>query len=294
MNASRPCLACKCSPQRHGPSLGRCVVDQTHAKVRVLTLRKDKGRAAFGTGASHLLPFLLPTSMCDCEHRSIQEHAQRLVPAHCSAARAAAVVRAWVRSHIRYELREPSDSAQDSASDSAQDSASTILARRAGTCTNRTTLQIALLRAAGIPAGYVLVHVTEAAFKDPPLLPQDHERASPIAVHVFCAAYITFEDRFEEDTGVDIGWCDSGSFRNYDATKPLGAHYDATEPLGAFRHYDATEPLGASHLTEHVSHSDETRVQRRWQRGPFAPVQANLDHLIIPCTQMWQKRAPST
>jgi hypothetical protein len=112
------------------------------------------------------------------------------------------------------------------------------------------------------------VHVTEAAFKDPPLLPQDHEGASPIAVHVFCAAYITFE----EDTGVDIGWCDSGSFR----------------------HYDATEPLGASHLTEHVSHSDETRVQRRWQRGPFAPVQANLDHLITPCTQMWQKRAPFT
>jgi len=231
--------------------------------------------------------------LCDCEHRSIQEHAQRLIPAHCSAARAAAVVRAWVRSHIRYELREPSDSAQDSASDSAQDSASTILARRAGTCTNRTTLQIALLRAAGIPAGYVLVHVTEAAFKDLPLLPQDQgegaspiavhvteaafkdppllpqdQCASPIAVHVFCAAYITFE----EDTGVDIGWCDSGSFR----------------------HYDATEPLGASHLTEHVSHSDETRVQRRWQRGPFAPVQANLDHLITPCTQMWQKRAPFT
>ena len=243
------------------PIFGRCVVDQTNAKVRVLTLRKDKGRAAIGTGASHLLPFLLPTSMCDCEHRSIQEHAQRLVPAHCSAARAAAVVRAWVRSHIRYELREPSNS----ASDSAQDIASTILSRRAGTCTNRTTLQIALLRAAGIPAGYVLVHVTEAAFKDPHLLPQDHQRASPIAVHVFCAAYITFE----EDTGVDIGWCDSGSFR----------------------HYDATEPLGASHLTEHVSHSDETRVQRRWQRGPFAPVQANLDHLITPCTQ---KRAPST
>jgi len=225
-------------------------------------------RCPFPTGASHLLPFLLATALCDCEHRSIQEHAQRLIPAHCSAARAAAVVRAWVRSHIRYELREPSDSAQDSASDSAQDSASSILARRAGTCTNRTTLQIALLRAAGIPAGYVLVHVTEAAFKDPPLLPQDHEGASPIAVHVFCAAYITFE----EDTGVDIGWCDSGSFR----------------------HYDATEPLGASHLTEHVSHSDETRVQRRWQRGPFAPVQANLDHLITPCTQMWQKRAPFT
>jgi hypothetical protein len=55
------------------------------------------------------------------------------------------------------------------------------------------------------------VHVTEAAFKDPPLLPQDHEGASHIAVHVFCAAYITFE----EDTGVDIGWCDSCLERHF-------------------------------------------------------------------------------
>ena len=35
-------------------------------------------------------------------------------------------------------------------------------------------------------------------------------------------------------------------------------------------------------LTEYVPYTDETRYRSRWLRGPFSPVQGNLDHLLKP------------
>ena len=64
------------------------------------------------------------------------------------------------------------------------------------------------------------------------------------------------------------------------ADEPSGANPQAE--LGVFRHYDATERLGAAHLTEHVPYTDETRYRQRWLRGPFSPVQGNLDHMLTP------------
>ena len=229
-----------------------CVVDQTHQKVRVLAFCQDEGRAAFGpprVGEPHLRPFLLPTSLCDSEAASIVALARRLIPPGCSAARAAATVRAWVRTHIRYVLHDKSDTA------------SATLAKREGMCTNKANLQCALLRAAGLPAGYVLLHITKAAFDSPHILDEVYELISPITLHVFCAVYIPYQQ----------------------SARPAADH--AAEEWfeeGCFRHYDATERAGASHLTEHVPHSDETRFQSRFQRGPFSPVQANLDHLLTP------------
>ena len=52
--------------------------------------------------------------------------------------------------------------------------------------------------------------------------------------------------------------------------------------LGVFRYYDATERMGASHLLEYVPYTDETRYRARWLRGPFSPVQGNLDHMLTP------------
>ena len=82
-----------------------CVVDQTHQKVRVLSLIQGEGRAAFGpprVGEPHLKLFLLPTALCDCEHPEVVALARRLIPCGCSASRAAAAARAWVRANIRY------------------------------------------------------------------------------------------------------------------------------------------------------------------------------------------------
>ena len=52
--------------------------------------------------------------------------------------------------------------------------------------------QVALLRAAGIPAGYVMAHITKEAFLGPHLLEEVYELIQPITVHVFCAAYIPY------------------------------------------------------------------------------------------------------
>ena len=229
-----------------------CVVDQTHQKVRVLSFCQDEGRgAAFGPpqlGEPHLRPFLLPTAVCDCDAPEIVALSRRLIPQGCSAARAAAAVRAWVRTHIRYTLQDKSDLA------------SATLAKREGMCTNKANLQCALLRAAGVPAGYVMLHITKAAFDSPFLLAEVAQLISPITIHIFCAVYIPFAPSAASAAGDGAEWSE----------------------LGCFRHYDATERAGATHLTEYVPYSDETRFRKQWQRGPFTPVQSNLDHLLTP------------
>lgn len=57
------------------------------------------------------------------------------------------VAQAWVAKHIEYSFQDKSDLASDT------------LRKRLGMCTNKATLQIALLRALGIPAGYCVVHI---------------------------------------------------------------------------------------------------------------------------------------
>ena len=180
-----------------------CVVDQTHQKVRVLSFLHGEGRAAFGTprcGDPHLPPFLLPTALCDSTNPAIIALSKHLIPAGCSAARAAAAVRSWVRKHICFVLRDKSERA------------SQTLEAREGMCINKANLQaccqptippparppsvlcaraqVALLRAAGIPAGFVLAHITKEAFAGPHLLDEVNAIIQPVTLHVFCAAYI--------------------------------------------------------------------------------------------------------
>ena len=92
-----------------------------------------------------------------------------------------------------------------------------------------------------------------------------YECIQPVTVHVFCAAYIPFLTPAGPSVPSD----------------ELAPHNPHTE-LGTFRHYDATERAGATHLTEYIPYTDETRYRVRWLRGPFSPVQGNLDHLLTP------------
>ena len=142
-------------------------------------------QARFATpraGELHLRPFLLGSTVCDCDHPAVAALSLELVGRCTSVAEAAASVRAWVREHIVYTLQDKSDLA------------SQTLAKREGMCTNKANLQVALLRAAGIPAGYSLVHVTKDAFAGPHTLPEVLELISPITLHVFCSVYIPAEE----------------------------------------------------------------------------------------------------
>ena len=140
----------------------------------MLSFLRGEGRAAFGTprcGEPHLPPFLLPTTICDSTHPDVVALSKRLIPTgNTSAARAAATVRTWVRQNIRYVLRDKAERASET------------LAAREGMCTNKANLQVALLRAAGIPAGYVLAHITKEAFAGPQLLVCFAERMEPPAL----------------------------------------------------------------------------------------------------------------
>jgi len=240
-----------------------CVVDQTHQKVRMLSFLEGEGRAAFGVprcGEPHLPPFLLPTEICDAAHPAVVALSKRLIPSGCSAARAAAAVRSWVRAHITYVLRDKAEKASET------------LEAREGMCTNKANLQVALLRAAGIPAGFVLAHITKEAFVGPQILDEVFDLIQPVTVHVFCAVYIPYIS--------PSLYSMSAANSIEDEVQYLGS--SSTAELGVFRHYDATERQGANHLTEYVPYTDETRYRARWLRGPFSPVQGNLDHLLKP------------
>ena len=255
-----------------------CVVDQTHQKIRVLSMLDREVGAAFDgrppqDGELHVRPFLLPTATCDAQHPSIVELARRLIPVGCSPARAAATVRHWVRANIAYSLRDKSEPA------------SQTLACREGMCTNKASLQIALLRAAGVPSGYVIVNISKEAFNGPQLLPETYELISPTTVHVFCACYIPYTScsclPASSSTSPPLGRAGSSGGDSLTAALPRPSGPEWPES-GSFRYYDAVERLGGTHLTEYVPYSDETRFQQRWLRGPFSPVQCNLDHMLTP------------
>ena len=147
------------------------------------------GRPA--AGVIHLMPFLLPTRFCDSTDPAIVALAAQLVPPDTSAAEAAKRVRDWTRREVVYTL------------DVKERRASDTLRTREGMCTNKANLQVAVLRAAGIPAGYVMCHVTKEAFKCEALLDELYETISEPTIHCFCAAYIP----------------EHQAFRHYDATE---------------------------------------------------------------------------
>jgi len=260
-------------------------------------------------GELHLRLFLLGSAVCDCDHPAVVALSRALVGRCSSVAEAAASVRAWVREHVVYTLQDKSDRASDT------------LAKREGMCTNKANLQVAILRAAGIPAGYSLVHVTKEAFAGPHTLPDLLELISPITLHVFCSVYVPAEELIGNSGGVSGGIGGDGGGSSGDggrsesdgdgrSGRPYGASAsesvgatavaadaadaaavppddaaawggDGGMSLGAFRCYDATERPGSDHLIEHVRATDETRYHARWRRGPVLPPQGCLDPLLL-------------
>lgn len=94
-----------------------------------------------------LTPYLATTGYCDVRHPEIQALAQYLA-AEGGGSRAIAVrMFEWVRDEILYFLGPWGVTA------------SHTLRRREGTCTTKSNLLVAMLRAVGIPAGYGILRV---------------------------------------------------------------------------------------------------------------------------------------
>ncbi len=177
----------------------------------------------------HLKPFLVATGFCDSEHPAIVEVAREICPDCGAPADVARAVRHWMRTRIEYVL------------DYCNVKASETLAKREGMCTNKATLQVALMRALGLPAGYGLVRISRQAFSG--VLPELFDRISDPTTHVFACAWIAEEARF--------------------------CFFDSTE---------RARPEAELELIR-ILPTGETRYQDRWLRGEIH-VHSNLDHLF--------------
>lgn len=122
---------------------------------------------------------------------------------HLTAARLC-WMQTFVARQVVYSFQDKSDRASDT------------LMKMEGMCTNKCTLQVAMLRSLGIPAGYCIVHiykstphcacplqtfecssirVATAVYKDL-VFEELYDLVSDVTVHVFCCVFIPEEGRF--------------------------------------------------------------------------------------------------
>ncbi len=247
------------------------------------------------------VPLLQASRLCDCDHPFVIEQAKSLVPQGATGREAADAIRAFVRNEIDYVLR-PKDWR-----------ASQVLEAGEGMCTNKAILQAALCRAVGLPAGFIITHLDKAVY----LTDEDFDRdlfelIHQPTVHVFCAVWIPEE----------------GTWRMYDATEPevpghpfrfsanaaAGGGPGATSQVGsAAAAASATDNSDFHGITADIrspgvdseanTHggrletivelpaTGETRYQARWLAGPFSPIQASLDSLLVRVAYRNDKKA---
>ena len=116
--------------------------------------------SAPAAGRLHLLPFLIPTALCDADAPEVVTLARSLVKVDAGIKEKAMLIRTWIRQAIAFRL------------DDKKAKASETLQKREGMFTNRANLQVAMLRAVGVPAGYRLMHITKECYRTLDVLPE--------------------------------------------------------------------------------------------------------------------------
>lgn len=128
-----------------------------------------------------LSDFLSATKYCDKDHPEIQELAKRIGNG-CGGdqVRSAIEIFNWVREEVKY------------AFDFWNVKASETLRKRFGMCANKANLQVALLRAIDIPAGYVILRIKKEAIRT---IANDeiYSKSSDLIVHVYCCVFMNGE-----------------------------------------------------------------------------------------------------
>lgn len=130
------------------------------------------------TSNPELTPYLAATGFCDVDHPDIRALARELATANSDARATAVRLFEWVRDEILYFFGPWGVTATHT------------LHVREGTCTTKSNLLIALLRAVGIPAAYGVLRVDARHYWGvigPAFLTR---HASPYSTHVNAAAYI--------------------------------------------------------------------------------------------------------
>ena len=123
--------------------------------------------------------YLRATDLCDSGSQAIKAKAKELTEDVDSAKRAAQRIFGFVRDGILFGF------------DRRDDKASDTLKKQVGFCVTKTNLQVALSRAAGIPARYHQAVLTKRALKG--ILPTFVYRSIPekIWFHPWCECYLS-------------------------------------------------------------------------------------------------------
>lgn len=118
--------------------------------------------------------FLEETPWCDFGHQHIREQAGKLRKPHDTRKDTAVRMFHWVRDRIRYRVGLWNMKASET------------LQSGEGSCTNKANLLVALLRAAGIPAGYCVMTVKGQDYMGPIVLPIFRGMISKKSSHIYC------------------------------------------------------------------------------------------------------------
>jgi hypothetical protein len=122
--------------------------------------------------------YLGPTPWCDSNHPSIRELAFELTRDAHTAREAAVALFYWVRDSIAYTMGDWNQRASET------------IARRVGTCSNKSNVMVALARAIGIPAGFHVQYVATPAYFSGAYIPLVAGLTRDVAIHVYPALFI--------------------------------------------------------------------------------------------------------
>ncbi len=149
-----------------------------------------------------IIKFLKETKFCDFSNPEIQKLTKEIAK-NCKNEQEFAI-RAfyWVRDNILYRVGM------------WQRKASETLAEKEGTCTNKSNLLVALLRANNIPAGYGVMKVYGQRYFGPIAIPMLKEFVSDVSVHVYAIVYLN-DKWIKCDSSSDKEFSDNTSYFNF-------------------------------------------------------------------------------
>jgi hypothetical protein len=122
--------------------------------------------------------YLTPTKLCDCNNVGLKENAREVTKGAQTPEEAAVRIFYFVRDKIPFGM------------DYLDAKASRTLKKGRGVCINKTNLQIALLRTAGIPARWHCVRLPKKLLKN--IIPKFlYDRMPMTIVHPWCECYLS-------------------------------------------------------------------------------------------------------
>jgi len=122
--------------------------------------------------------YLTGTKYCDVDNVEIKRKAKEILSyRECSDVDSAVLIFNWARDQVKY------------AFDFWNVKASETMQKMSGMCANKANLQVAMLRAVGIPAGYGILRIRKEALKTV-ANEEIYGKSSDVIIHVYCRVHL--------------------------------------------------------------------------------------------------------